>query len=96
MREFNKRQALRFPVEVHRRKRVLIEQHVIRALVWIVGLLLAWPVIVVDKYVDSTRYNEAEYIESVDAGIWILAIFLQVAWLTGLLLILMRLTTSGT
>lgn len=91
----NQRHALRFPVEVHRRRRVLIEQRIICVLVWIVGLLLAWPMIVTDKYVDSTRYNEAEYIESVDAGIWILAIFLQVAWITGLLLITMRLTTNG-
>ena len=96
MRRFNGRHALRFPVEVHRRKRVLIEQHVIRVLVWIVGLLLFWPMIAADKYVCSARYNEARYIESVDGGIWIGAIFFQIAWITGWLLILMRLTTSGT
>ena len=96
MSEFNKRQALRFPVEVHRRERILIEQHVMRVLIWIVGLLLAWPMIATDKYVCSTRYKQAKYIESVDGGIWIGALALQIAWIVGLLLIIMRLTTSGT
>ena len=96
MRRFNGRHALRFPVETGRRKRVLIEQRIIRVLVSTIGLLLFWPMIVSDKYVSSTRYNEAEYIESVDGGIWILALFLQISWFTGWLLILMRLTTSGT
>jgi hypothetical protein len=95
VRRLNRRHALRFPVETHKRERVLIEQRVMRVLVWIVGLLAVWPMIAADKYVSSARYNQAKYIESVDAGIWIGAIALQVAWLTSWLLILMRLSTGG-
>ncbi len=91
----NRRQAIRFPTVVEKRRGVLIEQHVMRALVWIVGWLFAWPMIAADKYVSSTRYNQARYIESVDAGIWALAIFLQVAWLAVFLIIAMRLSTGG-
>jgi len=91
----NRRHGTRFPVEVGRKEHILIEQRVIRVLVWIAGLLVAWPMITANKYVCSTRYKQAKYIESVDMGIWALAIFLQVAWVTVFLLIAMRLSTGG-
>ena len=97
MREFNKRQALRFPVEVHRRKRVLIEQRTIRALVWIVSLLFAWPLIVANKYTDSQRYRQAEYIEIVDVSIWLFALLLEIAWVVWIFATLaMLFSTNGT
>jgi len=95
MRRFNQRHALRFPTEVHRSKPVLVEQRIIRALVWIIVLLFAWPLIVADKYTDSRRYREAEYIELVDGGIWMGAFVLLLAWVLLVFAIFFTLSSGG-
>ena len=94
-RRMNRRNYMRFSVEAGRIEPVLIEQRIIRALVWIIALMFAWPLMAANRYTDSQRYRQAKYIEVVDIGIWMGAFFLELAWVIAVFATIITLSSGA-